>query len=176
MEPWKKIDEKSMYKGYRNIIRRRFLLPNEQEADFDIIDVPSFVCVAAITLDEQVILVEQYRPGPEDTMVSFPEGRIDPGEEPLQAVERELLEETGYKAGKIAFLKSIPQAYSMQKKYCYVATDCQKVQEQMLDEFEFIRVMTLSIAEFRALMRDAEKTDFNSVDAGYLMLEYLQKI
>ncbi|NJO01898.1 MAG: NUDIX hydrolase [Bacteroidia bacterium] len=127
----------------------------------------------ALTHDQQVILVEQYRPGPEFPMLSFPEGAIDRDEAPEQAVYRELLEETGYEAAEIIFMKAIPDAYTLQVKHCYLATGCRKVQEQMLDDSEFIRVLFLSVPEFRHLIKDASQRNFNSVDAGYLMLEHM---
>lgn len=173
MKDWIKLREEMVYRGFRNIIRKTFELPHGQAVDFDIIDVPSFVCIAALSVDKKVILVDQYRPGPESHLLSFPEGRIDPGEEPLDAVQRELIEETGFKAAEIIFLKEIPHAYSSQKKYCYLATGCEQVQEQDLDEHEFIDVLLLTIPEFKALLRNPHQSDCNSIDAGYLMLDYL---
>ncbi len=173
MSNWEKLSQKTMYEGFRNIVRKTFRLPNGKTADFDIMDVPSFVCIAAISKDKQIILVDQYRPGPEFSMVSFPEGRIDPGEVPEQAVERELREETGYTSPNIRFLKSIPHAYTNQTKYIYLAQDCELVQAQELDDLEFIQVKTLSLEEFRAYLLSPQITDFNSVDAGYLLLDQL---
>ena len=173
MKPWQKIKEQTVYQGFRNIIRKTFKLPHGQAVDFDIIDVPSFVCIAALTKDEKVILVKQYRPGPERDMLSFPEGRVDPGEDNLSAVKRELLEETGYEAAQISFLKSIPQAYANQTKYIYLATGCIKTQEQDLDEHEFIEVICMSIEDFRNLLKNPKEDDCNSVDAGYLLLDLL---
>ncbi len=173
LQAWKKIKEEQVYQGYRNIIRRTFELPHQKVVDFDIIDVPSFVCIAAITSQQEILLVEQYRPGPEKTMVSFPEGRIDPGEEPEAAVYRELLEETGYQTQAITLLKTIPHAYSNQQKYCYLAYHCELVQEQNLDEHEFIQVKLLSIAAFKQFLKNPLLDNFNSVDAGYLLLDHL---
>ncbi len=174
-QDWKKTSEETVYQGYRNIIRKTFLLPNEQECAFDVISVPSFVTVGAITNNKEIILVEQYRPGPEQLIVSFPEGRIDPGEAPPAAAERELLEETGYQAQAIQFIKAIPAAYTNQLKHCFVAWGCEAVKPQSLDETEFINVFTVSIEEFRELLRNPTATNFSSIDAGYLMLDFLER-
>lgn len=173
MSAWEKLSQKTVYEGFRNIVRKTFKLPNGKVADFDIMDVPSFVCIAAITREEQIILVDQYRPGPEFAMVSFPEGRIDPGEAPEDAVERELREETGYTSPDIRFLKSIPHAYTNQTKYIYLAQNCELVQAQELDDLEFIQVQTWSLKAFRAYLLSSEVQNFNSVDAGYLLLDHL---
>lgn len=172
---WKKISEETVYQGYRNIIRKTFALPNGQEWAFDVISVPSFATVGAITQENEIILVEQYRPGPETLIVSFPEGRIDPGETPYIAAERELLEETGYQAQKIEFLKAIPAAYTNQLKHCFVAWGCTLIKPQSLDETEFIRVFTVSLREFRELLKNPASINFSSIDAGYLMLDFLER-
>lgn len=174
-ENWEKISEETVYEGYRNIIRKIFRLPNGQEWAFDVISVPSFATVGAITKEGEVILVEQYRPGPEKMIVSFPEGRIDLGEIPIEAAKRELLEETGYQAAEMKFLKSIPAAYTNQLKYCYVAIGCILIKPQSLDETEFIRVFSVSIEEFKTILRNPEENNFSSVDVGYLMLDFLEK-
>ncbi|MEO1653667.1 MAG: NUDIX hydrolase [Bacteroidota bacterium] len=175
MKHWKKLKESFVYQGYRNILRKTFALPHGKEVDFDIIDVPSFVCIAALTDKNQVLLVDQYRPGPEICMLSFPEGRIDPGEEAEVAVQRELREETGYQAQEIKFLKSIPHAYSNQSKIIYLALGCQLVSEQELDEHEFIDVLLMDIPQFKHLLLDPQHRACNSIDAGYLLLHYLEK-
>ncbi len=174
-QDWEKISEETVYQGYRNIIRKMFRLPNQQEWAFDIISVPSFATVAALTEDGEVILVEQYRPGPERMIVSFPEGRIDLGEAPEEAAKRELLEETGYYAQEIHLLKSIPTAYSNQLKHCYLALGCSLVKPQSLDETEFIKVFKVSISGLRALLRNPAENNFSSVDAGFLMLDFLER-
>lgn len=173
MQNWKKIKEVKVYEGYRNIIRKTFELPTNLIIDFDIVDVRSFVCIAAITEDQKIILVEQYRPGPEMVMLSFAEGQIEKGENPVEAVERELLEETGFRAKEVMFLREIPEAYSQIKKRIYLAKDCIKIQNQRLDDSEFIQVNLLSIEEFRNLLQNKNSNNFNSIDAGYMLLDSL---
>lgn len=168
---WEKVKEEIAYLGYRNIVKKTFRLPNQKIIDFDIVQVPSFVSIAALTLEREVILVEQYRPGPEKVLLSFPEGQIDQNEKPEDAVKRELLEETGYRASQVRFLKEIPTAYSNNKKLCFLANNCVKVQEQRLDDTEFINVKKMSIPEFKFLLKNPDITNFTNVDIGYLMLE-----
>ncbi len=61
------------------------------------IDAPSWVCLVAITPDDQVVLVEQYRRGCDRIVRELPAGNLDPGENPASAALRELAEETGYR-------------------------------------------------------------------------------
>ncbi|GAB4397953.1 MAG: hypothetical protein OHK0053_15520 [Microscillaceae bacterium] len=171
---WKKISQSTVFKGFREIVRKRFLLPNGQESDFDIIEVPSFAAIAALTPQFEVLLVEQFRPGPENFLLSFPEGRIDEEEEPENTAHRELREETGFQAREMHLLKVIPQAYSNQLKYCFVALGCEQVAEPSLDDTEFIQMSRWSLDEFKKLLADPRQTNFTSVDVGYLMLHFLE--
>ncbi|MCU0443558.1 MAG: NUDIX hydrolase [Microscillaceae bacterium] len=176
MSNWQKIDEKYVYEGYRRVLKKTFRLPNETLFDFDIIDNWTFVTVAALTENQEVILVEQFRPGPEKQLISFAEGKVDAGELPLEAARRELLEETGYAAGDIFFAKEIPEAYTHARKLIFIALNCRLVQAQDLDNEEFIRVFTLDLEAFKALLRNSSQTNFTNVDAGFWLLDYLQQI
>ncbi len=65
---------------------------------------PDYAAVLAITPDERVLIVRQYRPAVERYMLELPSGLVDPGETPEQAARRELLEETGYEAETLEVL------------------------------------------------------------------------
>ncbi len=66
--------------------------------------VPDFAVVVALTEDERMLAVRQYRPSVEQYTVELPSGLVDPGETPLQTARRELLEETGYVAENMGLL------------------------------------------------------------------------
>ena len=170
---WKKLSETLVYNGWRKMIKKRFELPNGQEEDYDVIGNNAYVTVAALTVDQEFILVRQFRPGPEMFLTSFPEGYIDNGETPQQAAKRELLEETGYSAREVVYLKEFRSGYSTETRICLLATNCTKVNDQSLDQTEFIEVSTMPVALFRSFLKDAKVIDFNNVDCGYLALEWL---
>ncbi len=65
---------------------------------------PDYAAVVAFTADGRVLTVRQYRPAVERWTLELPSGIVDPGETPVQAARRELLEETGYEAAEVETL------------------------------------------------------------------------
>ena len=147
-----------------------FRLPNGEEQDFYIKLEGPAVAVFAITKDKQVILVKQFRPGPDEILNEIPGGYIDKNESIQQAAERELLEETGYKGTIKVINTAYDCAYSTMKRHCVVATDCKKVTDQRLDNTEFAEVILMPLNNFRDLLRSGQMTD---LEIGYLSLDYL---
>jgi len=115
-------------------------------------------------------LAKQFRPGPEKILLEMPGGTVDTGEDPEKAIKRELLEETGY-TGDFKFIgASLDCAYSTMIRYNFVALGCHKIQEQKLEENEFIEVVEVSLNDFRKHLRKGELTD---IESGYLGLDFL---
>src|SRR4051794_24039673 len=67
-----------------------------QVHDFYVLHLADVVSVVALTPDRRMILVEQFRAGSGRDSLETPGGLLGPGEDPLEAGARELLEETGY--------------------------------------------------------------------------------
>ena len=171
LTPWKKLKQEPIKTGYRKIIRKTFEMPDGKTADFDIKDEGQVVCVLALTPEKNVLLVQQYRPGPEKVLLELPGGGIEAGETPAQAAARELLEETGF-AGELKLVgSSFECAYSSIYRHNFVATNCRKIQDQNLDATEFAEVVEMSLPDFRAHLRSGELTD---VEVGYLGLDFLK--
>src|SRR6516164_6695347 len=74
---------------------------------------------------KRVLLVRQYRLPAEKYLWELPAGRLDPGEKPLQAAKRELIEETGYRAKTWTKLESffVSPGYVQERMTIYLATD-----------------------------------------------------
>lgn len=62
---------------------------------------PDYAAAVALTGDERVLIVRQYRPAVERYTLELPSGIVDAGETPEETARRELLEETGYEAGEV---------------------------------------------------------------------------
>jgi ADP-ribose pyrophosphatase len=171
--PWQKIAERYAYKGWRSMLVKTFRFPDGSERDYDIIENDAYVVVAAFTQSKEVILIRQFRPGPEQVLTSFCEGYIDKGERPEQAAARELLEETGYQAGQIRKLRTLRTAYSTEARICLLATDCEYAHPPTGDADEFIEVFTMPITKFKAWIR-TEESNFCSLDATLLALNEME--
>ena len=65
MEPWRKLAEETVYSRYRRVVSKRFELPGGEIADYEIKDEDDMVAVLALTAGREVVLVRQFRPGPE---------------------------------------------------------------------------------------------------------------
>lgn len=171
IQPWKELKRSEAYRKYsRKIDMVLFKLPNGDEADFYIKNEGPAAAVLALTDDNQVILARQFRPGPKEIMLELPGGFVDNGESGVAAMERELLEETGY-AGKVELVTMCyDDAYSTMQRYCYVARGCKKVTEIKNGTHEQTELALVSLDEFRKILRSGKMTD---VEVGYLCLDHL---
>jgi ADP-ribose pyrophosphatase len=81
--------------------------------------------IIACAKNQKFVMVRQYRFGSDEISLEFPMGLVDAGEEPEQAAQRELQEETGYSARTCKYLSSfsISPAWNTQKGHVFVASD-----------------------------------------------------
>jgi ADP-ribose pyrophosphatase len=172
LQKWQEISSEQVFQKYSTKIEKIiYKLPDGKESDFYIQKAGDVVCVMALTRDNMVIMAKQYRPGPNEILSELPGGSVDAGEDPTKAIERELREETGYK-GTVQFVTiCFDDAYSTRKRYCFVATECEKVAEPKTGETEFVELELMSLNDFRNLLRTGKMTD---VEVGYLGLDFLK--
>lgn len=171
IQKWEELSRELAFQKYsRKIEKVMFKLPDGKESDFYIKQEGPAAGVLAITKDQKVILVKQFRPGPGEILSELPGGFVDPDENPEVTMERELMEETGYK-GKVQLVTTcLDDAYSTMNRYCFVATECERVGEPQTGEHEFIELELVSLEDFRKRLRSGKMTD---VEVGYLGLDFL---
>lgn len=130
------------------------------EHTFFVVENPDWVNIIALTKDEQVILIEQFRHGTEEITLEIPGGMVDAGEEPIIAAARELAEETGFAAREIIPLgKSRPNpAIQNNWIYHFLALDCEKTRDTAFDEHENIIVKFAALGEIEQLIEQGKIT------------------
>ncbi len=106
------------------------------------------VGLVPLTEDGAVLLIRQFRPPLNCSVVELPAGLCEPGEHPEEAAQRELTEETGYSAGKLHFLAEGPlsSGISSEMLTVYLATDLTYGGIGARDETEDIEVLKVPLA------------------------------
>ncbi len=112
------------------------------------------VCgIFVVTKDKKIIYLKQEQPA-RSQYYAIPAGKIEIDEDPLCAVKRELLEETGFKAQDISlFLEINDNSKVHQDEIYYIGFNAKKVCEQQLDGGEKIEVCFADFDEFIQLVR-----------------------
>lgn len=132
------------------------------------------VTVLPVTKDNHVILVIEPRVFTKRTVgVEAPAGYVEDGEKASEAAERELLEETGFKAKELIQLR---EYYCDMGSFAgitssFIAKDCEKISEQKLDSDEFIAIIECTIDEAKELIKMQYIKDINTI----YLIENLEK-
>ena len=153
-------------------------LPNGGTSNREIINHPGAVAVIALTEDNKLVLVEQYRKALERSIIEIPAGKLEKGEEPLETAKRELEEETGYAAGEMTYLQSFATSpgFADEVIHLYVAKNLSVVEEKkQLDEDEFVELMEVTIEEAEQLMAEGKIFDAKTVFAVIWVKLFLAK-
>lgn len=147
-----------------NVDRLRVRLPDGAQAERDVVRHPGAVAIVALTDDGRICLVRQYRAPLGRVTVEIPAGKLQPGEDPLDCARRELQEETGMKAQKMAFLTTIATAagFADELIHIYMATGL-TLAESSPDADEFINVDLVELSELIDAVLDGRIEDAKTV-------------
>ncbi|EKN69680.1 ADP-ribose diphosphatase [Neobacillus bataviensis LMG 21833] len=148
-------------------------LPNGKQAKREIIKHPGAVAILAITDDNKVVMVEQYRKALERTIVEIPAGKLEKDEEPAFCARRELEEETGYECESLELLTSFytSPGFADEIVHVYLAKGLTKKENAAaLDEDEFVNLEELTLEEAEQYVKDQKIYDAKTIFA----VQYLQ--
>jgi 8-oxo-dGTP pyrophosphatase MutT (NUDIX family) len=134
-------------------------LPSGAEMEeFHVAEYPDWALALTLTDDGKAIMVEQYRYAVDRIGLEFPAGAVYPGEDPLEAARRELLEETGYQAREWTTLGKVAVEPSRHTNYGHalVATGARKVAEPSPEQTEDLRVRVVDAASLPQMVEAGE--------------------
>ncbi len=160
IEKWTTLSSKMVFDHRWYQLRQDTVaLPNGHIVDDYFVSLrPDIVTILPITADGKVVFVRQYRHGVGKILLELPAGTFEPGETPLAVAQRELAEETGYRAEgweAIATFYNSPVKHN-NRIYLFKAQPAQLRGQQQLDITEDIEVVLKPIAEIPALIASGE--------------------
>lgn len=159
------LNEKNIFDG--RIIRVHVddvELPDGNKSIREVVEHSGGVCVAAVTEDDKLFFVKQFRYPFKRELLELPAGKLEKGEDPLEAGIRELSEECGVTADKVISMGTIypTVAYCSEIIYLFAATGLHNV-PQHLDEGEFLSVEKISIEKAKDMVMKGEISDAKTV-------------
>jgi ADP-ribose pyrophosphatase len=164
-----RIESQDVYRGRLLQIKcDRVRLPDGSEATREYIVHPGAAMIIPILPDGKLLMERQYRYPIGEVMLEFPAGKLDPGEEALTTAQRELLEETGYRAAHWEWLAGVHPivSYSTERIEIFLATGLTEERAQ-LDAGEFLETLALDFADAYARMKAGEITDMKTIIGLY---------
>lgn len=151
---WKEQSRKELLKTpVMSVNETTSISPDGETGNYIVMDARSW-CAVVPDLGDDYLMVKQWRHASQCLSIEFPGGVIDDGEEPLQAANRELLEETGMKAKEMIYLGSVspnPALFS-NKMHFFLARGLTGDGKQDLDDDEFVNAIKISKKEVHEKM------------------------
>lgn len=154
-----------LLKVYRDTVR----LPDGGSATREYIKHPGAVVIVAVLPDGKLIFERQFRYPLDRVFLELPAGKLDPDETILACAQRELLEETGYRADHWQHLGVMHPCigYSDERIEIFFARDLH-FEGQKLDDGEFLEIVSMNHAEVEAAVMAGKITDGKTISALFV--------
>lgn len=159
----KTIQSKQIFKG--KVISLKVddvTLPNGALSKREIVNHPGAVAVIAVTTDNKLILVEQYRKALERSIIEIPAGKLEPGEAPELTARRELEEETGYGCNELTYLQTFATSpgFADEVIHLFIARGLYKIENAAVaDEDEFVELLEVTLEEAEQMVAEQKIYD-----------------
>ena len=161
----KTVESKVVYQGKVLSLRLDDVtLPNGKSSKREVVEHAGAVTVVAVTNEQKVLLVKQYRYPVGEVLLELPAGGLNQGEAPLKCAKRELKEETGWEATDWEELPTFytTPGFTNEKMYLFLAKNLTYT-GQNLDEDEFIQVVSVPLDETLNMIQRGEIRDAKSI-------------
>lgn len=161
MQPWKTLERRTIlqHSKYLTIEEHTVQLPDGRVIpNWPWVITPDYINVLAMTEEERFLCFRQVKYGIEGTSLAPVGGYLEPGEDPLAAAQRELLEETGYQAARWTDLGCYQTGGNrgFATAYLYLATGAHRVAEPKADDLEEQELLQLTRDELQAALLAGE--------------------
>ncbi|MFH1657329.1 MAG: NUDIX hydrolase [bacterium] len=178
---WKKLGSKLILKTpWLEISKNIFRLPDGKIIqDYYLIKKPTSVHFMAITEENKIILIKQYRPGAERATISVPAGYVDKDETLEQACQREMAEEIGYRAENLLEITQITEGSDRFVGFpchLFMAWNLVKIENRKLDaEAEEINIIEISVEEAIKMIERKKIKGAFAIAAIFLAQRFIKK-
>lgn len=158
--------DKLLLKTSKFLVYERTVELDAQRSVRPVIDHPGAVCILPLFDDRRVLLIRNYRVAVKQELIELPAGTLEPGEAPLITAQRELQEETGYRAQSLRPLLEFWMSPGIlcERLHLFLATGLAPG-KQSLDEGEQIRPMIVSWKDAIDMVRRGDIQDAKTLVA-----------
>jgi ADP-ribose pyrophosphatase len=147
-----------------SVEEKQVSLPDGRVRDYVVVHPGPAVAMLPV-IGEDCLLIRQYRYAIDQYLYEVPAGTMEPGETPVETAHREMIEETGFAAGRLAAMGTIltTPGFSDEQIHLFLATDLVPSSLYQQDEDEVIEVERLSLIRAWAMVMDGTITDAKTI-------------
>jgi len=156
----------------RSDIRESPRTGNDHE--FYVIESPDWVNIVAVTDENNIVFIKQFRHGISGTVLEIPGGMIEDGEEPKLSAQRELLEETGYTSNEFIKIGNVHPNPALFDNICYtfLAKSAKKIREPKFEGTEDIETILYPSKDIMELIQKGDITHSLVINALFFYMNY----
>lgn len=139
-------------------------LPDKKYSKREIVEHPGAVAVVAITDDNEIVLVKQFRKATETVMLEIPAGKLEINENPEECAIRELKEETGLEAKEIEFVLDYYSSpgFTNEKVHIFIASELLSGEAEP-EEDEYIDIVKVNIDDALEMVNNGTIRDGKTI-------------
>jgi ADP-ribose pyrophosphatase len=166
LTPWTTRSSREVYRNRWISVREDVAeMPDGRTTIYGVVTMSRAVGVVPLLLGGRVLLVRQWRYVSKEARWEIPTGGVRPGEDLLDAAQRELAEETGHHAGRLMHLSTFYSSKSVCDETCdvYLGQELAPIDPHRSDETEFLETCAFVLAEALGMVARGEVRDAMSV-------------